>query len=250
MGAVMQEYTYINECDYNRIIAVGDIHGYWKPVEALLKKINLTGTDLLIFIGDYIDRGPDSKQVVEELIRLSDLSSNVLFLKGNHEDMLLGSMGIDAVVKDVSTWLYNGGHATLTSYGMGRNEIEQLQRIWEEGVRFQLMKEYIPDSHIDFYSNLNLYIESERFFFCHAGISPYGTVEEGKNNLQDLLWIRDHLSMIDPPWEKTVVCGHTPLREVLLEDRLICIDTGLYYYGQLSAIDVLTRELYQVGEKE
>jgi serine/threonine protein phosphatase 1 len=249
MGTMMQEYTFINECDYSRIIAVGDIHGYWEPVEMLLEKIDLKGTDLLIFIGDYIDRGPDSKRVIEELIRLSSLFRNILFLKGNHEDMLLGSMGSDAVVRDVSIWLYNGGHTTLASYGMKRSEMEQLKMIWEDGVRFQLMNEYIPDSHIDFYRSLNLYIESERFFFCHAGISPYGTVEEGKNNPQDLLWIRDHLSTVDPPWEKTVVCGHTPLEEVLFNDRLICIDTGLYYYGQLSAIDVLTGELYQVSAK-
>jgi len=242
----MLEHTYIDEHDYNRIIVVGDIHGYCDPVIELLKKIDPSQKDLLIFIGDYIDRGHESRQVIDELIQLKIDHDDILFLKGNHEDMLLGSMGFQAVVRDVDTWLYNGGSATLASYGMSREEIYRLAGMWEDAARFQLMREHMPDSHIDFFLNLQMFVESERYFFCHAGISPASTVAEGKSNPYDLLWLREHMYAPDPPWEKTVVCGHTPLREVLMSDRLICIDTGLYYYGQLSAIDVLTREVYQV----
>jgi serine/threonine protein phosphatase 1 len=246
MQTAMPENTYIDERAYERIIAVGDIHGYPAPAGEIIAKIDPKSADLVIFIGDYIDRGPDARQVVDELIQLKNRHGHTMFLKGNHEDMMLGAMGQDALVRDVNTWLYNGGHTTLASYGLGREEIRHLQTSREPDARFRMIREFVPDAHIDFYLGLQLFIESDAFFFCHAGVSPYGTVAEGRENLQDLLWIREHLYAPDPPWEKTVVCGHTPLREVLMTDRLICIDTGLYYYGELSATDVLTRELYSV----
>ena len=91
------------------------------------------------------------------------------------------------------------------------------------------------------------YIESEHFLFCHAGVAPHVSIAVGKLNDFDLLWMRDHIHAEAPAWEKTVVCGHTPLREVMLKERLICVDTGLFYYGMLSAVDVLSRKAYSVG---
>ena len=99
----------MNEKDYNRIIVVGDLHGYCVPLIKLLDSIYLTEEDLMIFIGDYIDRGPESKSVIDKLIQLKSLYSNIIFLKGNHEDMMLGAAGFAAVVKDIDTWLSNGG---------------------------------------------------------------------------------------------------------------------------------------------
>ena len=239
-------HTFIDESAYSRIVIVGDIHGYNEPVEEMINKIDVSENDLLIFIGDYIDRGPASKQVVDYLITFKQMNKNTLFLKGNHEDMMLGSMGTPAVVMDVNTWLYNGGSTTLASYGMNRKEIYRLTSVWDDSERFQMMKDFIPESHIDFFLDLQMFIESEHYFFCHAGINPYNTIYEGKMNTYDLLWMRDHIYSDVTRWEKIVVCGHTPLRDVLLTDKLICIDTGLYYYGKLSAIDVLSREIYQV----
>jgi len=287
------------EEDFARIIVIGDLHGIFEPLARLLDRIRPTDSDLIVFIGDYIDRGPDSKEIIDALLALKTEHPATLFLKGNHEDMLLGSAGKDAVVKDVNTWLYNGGAQTLLSYGMSRRDVIELAQLWDEQGRFRKMASFIPEEHLDFYQGLILYFETEHYFICHAGVSPLLTIEEGKLNTFDLLWMRDHIysaesgleeDLREPeilreqefpdesetggeaelpleqestsearvpleakhkaksriPWEKTVVCGHTPQREVLIKDRLICIDTGLYYYGKLSAIDLLSKKIYQV----
>ena len=236
----------IKENNYSRIITIGDIHGYLDPVKRLIEKIDPKEEDLIIFIGDYIDRGPVSKDVVDYLIELSINNKNLYFLKGNHEDMFLGSIGYDAVIKDLQTWLYNGGTTTLKSYGLSATDIAHLARLWDEFERYKLISNYIPESHLNFFLNTKLWLESENFFFCHAGVDPYSSIEEGKKNVKDLLWLREHLYYDSYKWGKTVVCGHTPLQEIMIKDKLICIDTGLYYYGVLSAIDVLSKEIFQV----
>lgn len=234
----------MDENDFKRIIVIGDLHGYYEPLAELLEKIKVEEEDLVIFIGDYIDRGPESKLVVDKLMELKFLYKNIIFLKGNHEDMLLGSMGFTAVVQDLNTWLYNGGARTLKSYGVRIDEIGNLIRTWNPTEHGRLMREYFPEGHLDFFLDLGLYVETQNYFFCHAGISPKSTIGEGKRNTFDLLWMRDHIYAENPPWEKTVVCGHTPLSDVLITEKLICIDTGLYYYGRLSAIDVLTKKVF------
>ena len=240
----------IDENKYSRIIAIGDIHGYIEPVNDLLKKIDPGKDDLIIFLGDYIDRGPYSRQVIERMLELSFLyRDNVIFLRGNHEDMLLGSVGFDAVIRNVNTWLYNGGTSTLKSYGMSTDKIMQLISLWDDGERFNMIMKYFPESHINFIRSTLLWAESKNYFFCHAGLDPGKTIEEGKKDIEALLWIRQHLRYEDFRWEKTVVCGHTPLQNILVKDKLICIDTGLYYFGTLSAIDVLHRRVYQVHMK-
>jgi serine/threonine protein phosphatase 1 len=237
----------INEGDYSRVIAVGDLHGHHVPLLRLLEKLAVRDSDLLIFIGDYIDRGPDSKDLIQELIELHDTHTNVVFLKGNHEDMMLGSLGMDALVSDMDTWLYNGGSSTLRSYKVDTASIGGITsfRNINEAVT-ALILESIPEDHLDFLSSLENYVESENFFFCHAGVDPYRRIEEGKHNVYNLLWMREHLYAEHPLWEKTVVCGHTPLEDILKTDNLICIDTGLHYFGRLTAIDVLTGEVTQV----
>lgn len=234
------------EKNYSRIIAVGDLHGNNQPLKELLSRIRVTDRDLIIFIGDYIDRGPETKMVIEELIQLSSFHPNLIFLKGNHEDMMLGAMGFNAVIKDVHTWLYNGGTQTLISYGMNRNEILLLSGMKDDNKHIGIIKSLLPRSHVEFLAGLIPFAETEHFFFCHAGVDPGKTLWEGKKNLFDLLWMRDHIYSDEFAWDKTVVCGHTPLRDVLIKESLICIDTGLYCYGTLSAIDVLTNQLYQV----
>ncbi|MBA7630794.1 Serine/threonine-protein phosphatase 1 [subsurface metagenome] len=236
----------IDENDYKRIIVIGDLHGYDEPLIRLIQEIQMRDDDLVIFIGDYIDRGPASKPLIDNLIQLKSSNKNTIFLKGNHEDMMLGSMGFPAVIKDINTWMYNGGSSTLYSYGVQRKEMFNLINVWDDNERFQFLKDLIPKSHIDFLLDLRLFIESDHYFFCHAGISPYSNVADGKRNAFDLLWMRDHIYAQELNWGKIVVCGHTPLHEVLITDQLICVDTGLFYYGKLSAINVMTEQIYQV----
>jgi serine/threonine protein phosphatase 1 len=236
----------MQESAFERIIVVGDLHGYREPLLRLLEKISLGDGDLVVFIGDYVDRGPDSKNVVDTLIEFVEGHERTVFLKGNHEDMLLGAIGMPALIQDVSTWFHNGGVQTLASYGVEEEEIFALPGIWDPDERSKRARACIPDSHIAFFSGLELYVETENFFICHAGVSPFASIEEGKRNVFDLLWMRDHLYADAPEWEKTVVCGHTPQRKVLVREKLICVDTGLYYYGKLSAIDLLSRKIFQV----
>jgi serine/threonine protein phosphatase 1 len=236
----------LNEHDYRRIIAVGDLHGHHKPLKRLLEKIDLSKEDLLIFIGDYIDRGPESSEVIDTLLELRSRWENLIFLEGNHEDMMLGSIGYPACVNDLNTWLYNGGGWTLKSYGMGIDKMKELNSTNERGKGQRLLISNIPTSHIDFLLDLKLYIETENFFFCHAGINPSVSIDQGRQNAFDLLWMRDHIYADSLAWDKTVVCGHTPLHDVLIRKRLICVDTGLYYYGKLSAVDVLKGEIFSV----
>ncbi|MBN2322547.1 MAG: serine/threonine protein phosphatase [Spirochaetes bacterium] len=237
----------IDEGAYKRIIAIGDLHGYCEPFFRLLDEIAPTDDDLLVCIGDYVDRGPDSREVVQTLIDFSAARPGCRFLKGNHEDMLLGAFGFDACVRDINTWLYNGGGATLRSYGIRFEDIEGGYGSPAASGLPMTLRDGIPPSHLDFFSRLPLYIESENFFFCHAGVAPHLTVSDGKRNEFDLLWIRDHIHAEELAYEKTVVCGHTPLAEVMLRKRLVCVDTGLFYYGTLSAVDVLSRTIYAVS---
>ncbi len=237
------------EENYERIIAIGDLHGCYSPFADLMHSISFTDGDLVIFIGDYIDRGPESKRIIDELIRLRRTSSDIHCLKGNHEDMLLGSAGYPAVVKDLDTWLSNGGTSTLESYGADPADISRILYIRDKEEQAAAVRNIIPKNHLEFYRSLDLYMETENFFFCHAGVNPLSSIEEGKKNPQDLLWMRSHLNASRVVWKKTVVCGHTPLRSPLITEKLICIDTGLYYFGTLTAIDVLNRRIFQVRSR-
>jgi len=235
-----------DEYRYRRIIAIGDLHGYYDPLKKLLELIDPGQEDLLVFIGDYIDRGPQSYEVVQALIDLQSSYENIVFLKGNHEDMMLGTLGYSAGVSDLNTWLYNGGGLTLKSYGMEPDGFKGIGGVSCDENSGRDLLSYIPDDHLDFLLSLSLMYETDRFFFCHAGVDSQTSIRQGKSNQIDLLWMRDHIFADELFWEKTVVCGHTPLPEVLLRERLICVDTGLYCYGKLSAVDVLSREIFSV----
>jgi len=237
----------VDEGAYGRIIAIGDLHGYCEPLFRLFDEIVPSHNDLLVFIGDYVDRGPDSREVVQALIDISKAHPGCRFLKGNHEDMMLGALGFDACVSDTNTWLYNGGGTTIRSYGIRIEDLLTRSGIPAAGDLRTALRDALPASHLNFISRLPLYIESEHFLFCHAGVSPHVPTAVGKLNCFDLLWMRDHIHAEELSWEKTVVCGHTPLRKVMLEEKLICVDTGLFYYGNLSAVDVLSRTVYAVS---
>jgi serine/threonine protein phosphatase 1 len=236
----------MRESMHERVIVIGDLHGYREPLARLLDKMEVRNEDLVVFIGDYIDRGPDSRALVDKLIEFGSSREYTVFLKGNHEDMLLGAIGMPALIQDVATWFHNGGVQTLASYGAEEGEIVSLPGIRDPDERRKRLLSYIPESHVAFFAALELFVETENYFICHAGVSPYSTIEEGKKNIFDLLWMRDHLYADTPEWEKTVVCGHTPQSKVLVREKLICIDTGLYYYGKLSAIDLLSGKIFQV----
>ena len=211
------------------LIAIGDIHGCIRSLEQLIEDLNLQADDHLVFIGDYIDRGPGSKDVIDFLINLAK-TQKCTFLRGNHESMMLNYLNLN----EIDLWEINGGRATLMGYV-------------DDG------KIVIPDDHIAFLKNTGLFLDTEDFFFVHAGIKHQWTIQENimLNNEDIFLWERSHLSVDEYAWEKPVVCGHTPQKTPLIKDKLICIDTGCVFgnhpdYGYLTAIRLPEREVIAV----
>jgi len=196
---------------------VGDIHGCLGPLQRLMEKIAPRREDQLVFIGDYIDRGPESKEVVEYLLALPHRR---VFLLVNHEKMLLDFLAGE----DQDLYLANGGQATLRSYGGDPDNI--------------------PDAHRGFFQSLRPLYDTPDFLFVHAGIRPMVPLAE--QSLRDLVWIRQEFFQFVGRFPKPVVFGHTPLKQVLLAEDRIGIDTGCVYGGKLTAIRLPEREVFQV----
>ena len=201
-----------------KIFAIGDIHGSIDRLQDLIQKIPIDfATDTLVFIGDYIDRGPGSVEVVEYLLDLKKRVPGIILLKGNHEDML--EKYLDGT--DRFTYLLNGGQNTLDSY----------LNIADQSGSFP-----IPKDHIDFFKSLRLYYETEAYIFVHAGLRP--KVALASQDTEDLLWIRDKFIYSKYNFGKTVVFGHTPLEKPLVEPNKIGIDTGAVYGNALTCVQL------------
>ncbi len=195
------------------IYAVGDIHGCLYALEALLEKIPIRwGEDYLIFLGDYIDRGPDPRRVLETLMDLKETyPGKIIPLMGNHEWMFLRYLeGIDREI-----YLMNGGDVTLAQFMKG-------------GV-FE-----VPAEYVSFLQGLPLFWETERFIFVHAGLKP--GKPPSKQKPEDLLFIRGEFIYSDYDWGKRVIFAHTPFPHPFLAPNKIGIDTGCVYGGELTAL--------------
>jgi len=202
---------------------IGDIHGYLDRLENLIAKLGpLTGDDdMLIFLGDYIDRGPCSYEVIEFVMSLS-MKYQVIFLRGNHEDMLMKYLaGLDRE----GLYLYNGGGATIRSYKRHMGDF------------------ILPESHMEFYNNLRSYYEGEDFIAVHGGLDP-GVDSMELQDEHELIWIREEFILADKRWDKTIIFGHTPTQFITGESavyvdesrNIIGIDTGVIFGKQLSCI--------------
>jgi serine/threonine protein phosphatase 1 len=186
------------------------------------------GEDTLVFIGDYIDRGPDPKGVVDFILDVKARVPNTVCLLGNHEQMFLDYLkGIDG-----DLFLNNGGISTLSSYGLP----------FASAMRDR--KQSMPESHRLFFTSLRPYYETSDYIFVHAGLRP--GISLPAQNGDDMLWIRSEF--INSPYDfaKTIVFGHTPLRKPYINGKKIGIDTGAVYGGKLTCIMLPERKLYQV----
>jgi serine/threonine protein phosphatase 1 len=214
------------------LIAIGDIHGCVRTLEVLLEQLAPTREDQLIFIGDYVDRGPDARGVIERLLRLREELSCV-FLRGNHEALMLQYLDRG----EVDLWFANGGLTTLNSYrGNGM---------------------CIPETHEQFLRETLLYYDTQAFFFVHGGLKPDLTIAENLKryaHTELFLWEREHLNALRLVWEKTVVCGHTPVAEPINRERLIAIDTGCVYthpgLGRLTAVRLPERSFLSIPRQD
>ena len=221
----------MREKNFSRLIAVGDIHGQFDMLRELIGKIKPSSKDLFVFIGDYIDRGYKSKQVLDYLIDFEQ-KYNAVFLKGNHEDMLLDLLGLDENAINGAYYARNGGEFTALSYGSTDSTIEDLAHL-------------IPKEHIQFMKNTKIFFETEHYFFAHGGVMPGIPFNEQKREV--MLWIRHQFIFYPTGLNKIIVFGHTPQKKVLIENDKIGIDTGAGYFKKLSAIDLFSKEIYQVN---
>ncbi len=219
------------------IYAIGDVHGMKTQLVQLVDQLDLNSDDHLIFIGDYIDRGPDSKGVVDFLLDLRR-RYRCTFLMGNHEAMFLSFLDWDGPgYFGAEAFLHNGGDTTLQSYGY-----------FEAGAGFELPKE-----HEEFYRGLKLWHLEGEYLFVHAGLTrqslQLSDVEYAlsREKPRDLLWQR---STIDLPHSlgATIVFGHTPMPDLSVRWNLpysIGIDTGAVYGGTLTALRLPDESVFQ-----
>jgi len=205
---------------------VGDIHGCLDMLRRLMDKIPWRPEkDRLIFLGDFIDRGKNSKGVVDYVLDLRRTCAQIDCLVGNHEILLLDY--VDG--NDRGLYFLNGGWSTLESYRAGNPEGDG---------------ELIPPDHIAFYRSLQTYLELEDYYVVHAGFRP--GVEIEKQVLEDMTWIREPFIYSDYDFGKRVIFGHTPFREPLVLENKIGLDTGAVYGNLLSCLELPDLRFYSV----
>lgn len=239
-----------NNINYKRILVIGDIHGHYTKFKSLYSKLNVSDDDLVIFLGDYIDRGSENLLMIRWIMRESQ-NDNIIALRGNHEQMM-----IDCVRNDDINWIFNGGNETAKEI---KSKLEDHPNLMTEVVEFA---ESLPL----FYRRQ---INGQDYFFCHAGVDPKIPLEE--QTAMSLLWIReDFFNHYDG--ETVIVVGHTPLLllnpEGSLEtwrrdyqkvaflknikpqwrrnNKILLMDTGSYFpNGCISCMDMISGELWQ-----
>jgi serine/threonine protein phosphatase 1 len=218
-----------------RIYAIGDIHGCLDLLDALLARIDAdivlrpTLRPVYVFLGDYIDRGPSSRETIDRLLELGKTRESV-FLKGNHELIAIKCLSDRGLFDQ---WLRLGGRETLVSYGVrvegpaNGKQIAELQSAFHSA---------LPQAHFRFFRDLKNSFECGDFFFAHAGVKP--NVELSRQKEEDLLWIRGEFLSSKKYFGKIVVHGHTPTREIEVQPNRINIDTGAFATGRLTCLVV------------
>jgi serine/threonine protein phosphatase 1 len=182
--------------------------------------------DRLVFLGDFIDRGKNSKGVVDYVLALNRCSTLVSCLMGNHEPVFLDYLNGN----DQGRFLANGGLKTVESYLIDKSpNVDDL----------------VPSKHMKFYQSLESYIELENFYVVHAGFRP--GIEPEEQTLHDMVWIRDPFIYSDYDFGKKVIFGHTPFKEPLVMENKIGLDTGAVYGNRLTCLELPEMRFHSVG---
>jgi serine/threonine protein phosphatase 1 len=218
--------------------AIGDIHGRMDLFEKLLAQIEADPVDAgrrryIILLGDYVDRGPASREVLQTVVELkARFGDQVIALKGNHEEAMMDFL---ADASRGPAWFQHGGRATLASYGVATPN-GALDEDTLEAVR-QDFERNLPPSHRNLLENLPYFATIGDYVFVHAGVRP--GVDMSEQVPEDLLWIREEFLSAERALAQTVVHGHTPSAEPVLADGRIGIDTGAYATGVLTAVKLI-----------
>ena len=216
----------------NKTYVIGDIHGCSQALADLLKIMEpIHQEDTIIFIGDYIDRGPDSKGVVDIILNLRKKHGKTITLMGNHEFMFVNAL------KDigVTDFLTMGGDATFNSYSIA---LDTLQDIHTK----------IPREHLIFFQELLLYWEDQNNIYVHAGLQP--GVHLTQQSMDWLLWAREDFINLTYNFGKKVIFGHTPFDKPKTDDNKIGIDTGVVYGGHLTCLILPEIDFLSIEKKD
>lgn len=218
-----------------RLLAIGDSHGCYDSLSTLVHDVVRAGkNDKIILLGDYIDRGPDSKAVLDFIMKLIGDGYDVIPLRGNHEDMMLKAA---MSPMDNYNWMRNGGYETLNSFGV--TSVEEIE-----------------SRYMDFVSELPFYYMEDRFIFVHGGFND--DIADPFEDTYSMIWERRYEYHSDVFRDKTIVHGHRPHALSELEEQLgkspsvINIDTGCVYgkeygLGDLTAIELREMKLFSVS---
>jgi serine/threonine protein phosphatase 1 len=218
-----------------RVYAIGDVHGRADLLQSLLTVIDVDlarstpERSIQVFLGDYVDRGPDSRAVLDLLIERSKTHETVC-LKGNHEIFLLEVLKEPARLQE---WRHYGGLLTLVSYGItptmnpsGEQQVELIEGL----------KRALPPEHLAFLQQLPSSFTCGDFFFVHAGVKPGVPLERQRD--EDMLWIREEFLASEERFSKYIVHGHTPVSVPDIRLNRINIDTGAYATGNLTLLTI------------
>jgi len=231
--------------DFSQVYAIGDIHGCKNLLERIHKKIikkseKVKGNKLLIYLGDYVDRGSKVKYTIETIINFNPKNFKFVFLKGNHDQMLLDF--VNGKSDSFEMWLYNGCATTLKSY-CGNIISRELNK---NSFREQLIREAfiksLPYKHLRFFNKLKFSYSWKDYFFVHAGIDPDRPLN--KQREVDMIWTRSAKFLTThKSFERVVVHGHTPNSEIEERSNRINLDTGAVYpdMGKLTCMLINTQ---------
>ena len=219
----------VGEREVVKYFAIGDVHGclsHLMRMMEVLKPELVPERDTLVFLGDYVDRGPDPRGVVDYVLELRRELPHVVCLKGNHEAMLLDWV-LNGAHYDL--YLYNGGGTTIRSYSTEGSFL-------------------LPPDHLRFFKELCLCYETDQYIFVHAGVREGRALSDQEPF--DVLWIRDEFIHAAHGLNKVVIFGHTPYHEPFVAPDKIGIDTGAVYGGTLTCLELPAVRFYRVGPQD
>ncbi len=243
-GSKVEPKTYAAPAG-ERLYAIGDIHGRLDLLDTLLAKID--GDDRgrapaktsLIILGDLMDRGPDSRGVIERMMAIDEASDNIIFLSGNHEELMIRSWEGERSI--LGTFNRAGGKETLMSYGISAEQYDTM----DLDEVMATLQQLVPAQHIEFLKSFREWHRAGDYLFVHAGLRPGIDLEDQEPN--DLRWIRQGFIDSDADFGMLVIHGHTITKTVDERANRIGIDTGAYGSGILTAIGLEGNERWYLA---
>ncbi len=223
------------------LYAIGDVHGCIAELKALETRIladarGIAGDKWLVMLGDVVDRGPASAQVIDHLMSALPDGFTRICLRGNHEQMMLDALNNPGRARP---FLQFGGEATLQSYGLDSQQILEFAKGSARKAK-DLVHAFVPEEHLEFLSSLPVALRLPGYLLVHAGLRPGLALE--RQSADDMMWIRDEFTDSAYDFGAIVVHGHTPVETPQVTGNRINVDTGCYATGRLTAVRIVPGE--------